>query len=141
MNMSYPGNFRSETSQRAGVEDQSEQMDQIRDLIVGDFRREMAGMLSRLDARVGNIEGEMRQRLGALEARLEQLETSVYRGNGAIESRVVELETNLHRRHDAVQARIAALSGEVEADRRTALDTLSQGMSDLADRVRQLSKP
>lgn len=118
MNYTQVGSFRADLQLRTPHDDQSDRMEQIRDLLVGELRREMSGMLARLEQRVIGIETELQQRMGVLEARIDQLETSVYRGNGALESRVRELDS----------------------ERRATFVALSEGVADLAQRVRRLSE-
>jgi hypothetical protein len=55
-----------------------------------------------------------------------------------LESKVRELETALHHRLDAMQARIDALAAETRGDRRSTLDELARGISDLGDRVKRI---
>ena len=118
MNFNPVGGIRAELAQRAPLVDQGDRMEQIRDLLVGDLRREINGMVARLEQRLAGVEVELQQRMGVLEARIDQLETSVYRGNGALESRVRELD----------------------AERRASFTALSEGVASLADRVRGLAE-
>lgn len=76
----------AQASPREGTD---EQMEQIRELLLGDLRG----------------------RIGRLEARM-----------------------------DAIEARLAALSGEIDSDRRATFDTLAQGVSELAEQVRHIAK-
>jgi hypothetical protein len=55
-----------------------------------------------------------------------------------LETKVRELETALHHRLDAMQARIDALAAETRGDRRSTLDELARGISDLGDRVKRI---
>jgi hypothetical protein len=57
-----------------------------------------------------------------------------------LEARVRELENALHHRLDAMQARIDAVAVENRGDRRTTLDELARGMSDLGDRIKRLHR-
>jgi len=59
---------------------------------------------------------------------------------GALEARLREMELRVERRLDALEARMAALSGEVTGERRTAFDQLAQGIADLGERVKRLSR-
>ncbi len=58
----------------------------------------------------------------------------------AIEARQREFEIAVTRRLDAMQARIDALAGETAGDRRTAFDELAQGLGELSQRVKNLSR-
>lgn len=58
----------------------------------------------------------------------------------AIENHIRTLETDVSRRLDALQARIEALSGEVAGERRAAFDEVAQGISDLGQRIKQISR-
>jgi hypothetical protein len=57
-----------------------------------------------------------------------------------LESKVRDLETSLQHRLDAMQARIDALSAETRGDRRSTLDELARGISDLGDRVKRIPR-
>jgi CHASE3 domain sensor protein len=83
-------------SPRVAANDTSDQqMDQIRELLFGEMRRQLDTRLSQLEQRV-----------------------------------------------DAMEARIASMSGEIDADRRTAFDALARGISDLGEQIRRTaSKP
>lgn len=52
---------------------QDEKMDQIRDLLIGDFVRQTDRRLSTLEARLNDLETSVGSRLSALHARLEAL--------------------------------------------------------------------
>lgn len=58
----------------------------------------------------------------------------------ALETHIRTLESDVFKRLDAMQARLEALSGEVSGDRRAAFDELSKGISDLGERVKNLSR-
>jgi len=64
-----------------------------------------------------------------------------------VEARLVALEQRLHdldgtvaRKLDAVSARIDALAGQLDFDRRAAFSDLSQGILELSERIRAVSK-
>ncbi len=58
-----------------------------------------------------------------------------------LEERVRDLELSVHRRLDAIQARVDSLAAEVDAQNRSALDEIAQGMVELGDRVRRIQRP
>lgn len=58
----------------------------------------------------------------------------------AIETRIRELDTSVARQLDAISARIAALSGEMDASRRSAFEQLSKNLLELGEHVRGISK-
>ncbi len=58
----------------------------------------------------------------------------------AIEAHIHNLETDITRRLDAMQARIEALSGEMSGERRASFDELAQGISDLGQRIKNISR-
>jgi DNA anti-recombination protein RmuC len=58
----------------------------------------------------------------------------------AVEDRLRTLETDVSRRMDAIQARIEALGGEMSGEQRAAFDALSQGVAELAQRVKNISR-
>jgi len=58
----------------------------------------------------------------------------------AIESRLQTLETEVARRIDAMQARLEALSGEVSGERRASFDELAQGIADLGQKIKAISR-
>lgn len=58
----------------------------------------------------------------------------------AIEARQREFEITVSRRLDAIQARIDALSGEIAGDRRSAFEELAQGLGELSQRVKNMSR-
>lgn len=68
-----------------------------------------------------------------------------------VEARVRELEAGIHRKLDIIQSRIESLAGEVNAakteiksdfatERAASFDQLAASVSDLADRIRVLSR-
>lgn len=56
-----------------------------------------------------------------------------------LEARLREMEVVFNRRLDAVEARLEALSGEMDANQRTAQQEIAGGLQELADRVRRIS--
>ena len=58
----------------------------------------------------------------------------------ALESHLQSLQDDVYRRLDAMQARLDALAGEVNGNQRAAFDELSKGISDLGQRVKNLSR-
>ncbi len=80
-----------------------EKMDQVRELLFGEFEK------------------QTEMRVSALEARLRELEHSI------------------QRRFDALEARLDALSGETEANQRTAVQEISAGLAELSERIGRLS--
>jgi hypothetical protein len=57
-----------------------------------------------------------------------------------LEAKVRDMETSLQHRLDAMQARIDALAAETRGDRRSALDELARGITDLGDRVKRIPR-
>jgi hypothetical protein len=57
-----------------------------------------------------------------------------------LEAKVRELEAALQHRMDAMQARVDALAAETRGDRRSTLDELARGISDLGDRVKRIPR-
>lgn len=57
-----------------------------------------------------------------------------------LETRLLALEKEMAQRFDAMAARFEALAGATEADRRTGLEELARGMTDLGERLRRLAK-
>jgi hypothetical protein len=57
-----------------------------------------------------------------------------------LEAKVRDLEAALQHRLDALQARIDALAAETRGDRRSTLDELARGISDLGDRVKRIPR-
>ncbi len=57
-----------------------------------------------------------------------------------LEAKVRDLETSLQHRLDAMQARIDALAAETRGDRRSTLDELARGISDLGERVKRIPR-
>jgi hypothetical protein len=55
---------------------------------------------------------------------------------GDLRGRIGRLESRM----DAIEARLAALSGEIDSDRRATFDTLAKGVSELAEQVRHIAK-
>ena len=63
-----------------------EKMDQVRDLLFGDFRRQSDMQLAAMDARLRELEAVLSRRLADLEARLEALSSrSTEERRGAFE--------------------------------------------------------
>jgi hypothetical protein len=58
----------------------------------------------------------------------------------AIEQRLRDLDGSVARKLDAVSARIDALAGQLDFDRRAAFSDLSQGILELSERIRAVSK-
>jgi hypothetical protein len=57
-----------------------------------------------------------------------------------LEAKVRDLETAMSHRLDAMQARIEALAAETRGDRRSTLDELARGITDLGDRVKRIPR-
>jgi hypothetical protein len=57
-----------------------------------------------------------------------------------LEAKFRDLETSFQQRLDAMQARIDALSAETRGDRRSTLDELARGISDLGERVKRIPR-
>jgi hypothetical protein len=58
----------------------------------------------------------------------------------ALDARLSALEEDMMRRFDALNARIDALAEETKAGRRAAFEELSRGVTELGERVRNLSQ-
>lgn len=58
----------------------------------------------------------------------------------AIEARIEKLETEMAHRIDAMQARVEAMAGEVSGQHRAAFKELSDGVADLGERIKNLSR-
>lgn len=85
-----------------------DKMEQVRELVLGDFRHQW-------DARVVVLENRVAE----------------------LEARNRELELALHHRIDALQTRIDAVAGTLAADRRNAFEEIAQGLQELGERVRR----
>lgn len=59
---------------------QDERMDQIRDLLFGDYQRSSEARIAALEIRLRELEGSLERRLDALQARLEALSGEVDAG-------------------------------------------------------------
>jgi hypothetical protein len=57
-----------------------------------------------------------------------------------VEARLKDIEAELTRRLDALSARVDALAADMTAGRRSAFDELAQGVSELGERIRHLSR-
>jgi hypothetical protein len=57
-----------------------------------------------------------------------------------LEAKVRDLETSLQHRLDAMLARIDALAAETRGDRRSTLDELARGITDLGERVKRIPR-
>jgi hypothetical protein len=57
-----------------------------------------------------------------------------------LEQRMRELDGSVARKLDAVSARIDSLAGQLDFDRRAAFSDLSQGILELSERIRAVSK-
>jgi hypothetical protein len=58
----------------------------------------------------------------------------------ALEQRLRELDVSVTRKLDAVAARIDTLSSQLDYDRRASFSDLSQGILELSERIRAVSK-
>ncbi len=56
-----------------GVQQQDEKMDQIRELLFGEYQRQSEARLALLDARIRELELGFHRRLDAIEQRLDQI--------------------------------------------------------------------
>jgi hypothetical protein len=70
MNMTSPPDLWAGPAARAMTD---EKMDQVRELLFGDYKRNADVQLAAMDARLRELEGVMTRRLADLEARLEAL--------------------------------------------------------------------
>ena len=74
MNVTSHNQFKSGAVPRNSVDDK---MNQIRELLFGEFERQSQAKHSELEARVKELELGVHQRLDALQARLDELATSI----------------------------------------------------------------
>ena len=58
----------------------------------------------------------------------------------AIEQRLLDLDNSVARKLDTISARIDALASQLDYDRRAAFSELSQGVLELSERLRAVSK-
>lgn len=70
MNATSYSEFRTAVGQAAA---QDEQMDQVRDLLFGDYQRQSEARLALLEARIRELELGLQRRLDGIEQRVEQL--------------------------------------------------------------------
>jgi peptidoglycan hydrolase CwlO-like protein len=81
-----------------------QKMEQVRELLFGEFRRHHDEQMARMEARLAQVEQ-------ALTARIE-----------------------------ALQAQVDALSERTAEERRGAFDEVSRGMTELAERIKEISR-
>jgi DNA anti-recombination protein RmuC len=105
------------------------QMEQIRDLLIGDHQRATSVQLAGLATQIRDLEARLSARMDAAEAtmtaKLQTLEASV-------QSQMVDGE-------QAMQQRIDGLAQDVAGHRRAALEALSHGVDDLTNHIRRIA--
>ena len=105
MNATSLNALRQSVEQSGGQRDiADEKMEQVRELLVGDFLRANEGRIASLEARVR------------------------------------DLETDVGRRLDALHTRMEALAGELTGERRASFDELARNLSELGEKVRNISR-
>ncbi|MFN3746650.1 MAG: hypothetical protein ACK4TL_18265 [Hyphomicrobiaceae bacterium] len=70
MDATSPGGLWNGAAPTEGTDDK---LEQIRDLLYGDFKREHEARLRALEMRIKELEGDLRQALSVLQARVEAL--------------------------------------------------------------------
>lgn len=75
MNATSYSEFRSAMAQSAHASD--EKMDQVRELLFGDYQRQSEARLAMLEARIRELELSLLRRLEALEGRMDQVANRV----------------------------------------------------------------
>lgn len=96
-----------------------------------------ANSLEQLRAAAGSRDDRMEQvRQLLVGDHVREVETRML----ALEQRLQDLDGSVVRKLDAISARIDALASQLDYDRRAAFSELSQGVLELSERLRAVSK-
>ena len=125
MNANSLEQMRAAAALRDGRDDR---MDQVRQLLVGDHVRDVDARMLALEQRVRDLESSVPRKLD-VDARLMSLD-----------QRLHDCDGSMARKLDTIAARIDGLAGQLDFDRRAAFADLSQGILELSERIRAVSK-
>jgi hypothetical protein len=106
------------------------QMEQVRDLLIGDHQRETAVQLAALSAHIRDVEARLSARLEVMERAIEARLTAL-----SEENRAAHLAAS-----DATERKIVAVAKDAAEGRRAAFDALSQGIHDLTNHIQRVAK-
>jgi uncharacterized membrane protein len=106
------------------------QMEQVRDLLIGDHRRETSVQLAALSAQIREVEARLSARLEAMERAIDARLTTLSDENRAAHRAAI----------DATELKIVAVAKDAADGRRAALDALSQGVNELTNHIQRVAK-
>jgi uncharacterized membrane protein len=99
------------------------QMEQVRELLIGEHQRETAAQLAGLASQIRELEARVLARLDNIESSVETKFAALTVSNENTERKIIEVAT------------------EAAAARRAALDALSQGVNDLTLHIQRIARP